>query len=730
MSQTIEEKPKGIFPAILVVIAAIIIGIFLYPNIGLQKGETVPGQPTELAGTPGNGQAELTWTAPSSGGFDITSYTVRYDSGKGASTVSTESSEASYTLTGLTNETTYTISVAAENSLGLGEYSTGVEVTPTEGAGVSVPDAPTDLAGTPADGQISLTWTAANDNGAAITNHKVSYTPAGGDETQVSTTSGKSNYIIEGLENGTTYTIKVLAVNSEGDGEYSSSIEVASGEEISEPGAPTDLSGTPGDGQVELAWTAPEDDGGSEITGYTVGYSKSGGSITTVDTGGVGTSYTLTGLTNGTEYVIVVYAVNSAGSSRQSSSISKTPTDGSGPTISSLVVTTTDTTATFNWGTSRAASSQVKYGLTSSIDSDGKQSTEINTSPLVTGHTLTLSGLKSCSVYKYKAVSKDASLNVGQSDSSTFATKGCPGSVAPDPDKSVASKITPASGGVLTTTDGGKNIEVEVPAGASSDDQVFIQTNILDKTTAQAALSLPAGKSKWLGSAAQINALTDATTPKSDAFNEPVEVTLEYTDDELNGTDENSLKIYRHDGTTWYELDNCSVNTVDNVVTCYTTRFSTFGIFGEESSGSISGNTPSSSSGGSKSTNTVEDDNTEEVVMDSEAENMEEVVSEETENDTEEVMEESSSKFTKNLWYGVRGSEVLLLQRILNSLGFTVSSSGPGSPGNETDFFGPLTKDAVRRLQESNREEILIPIGLFNGTGYFGVMTRNYLNSK
>lgn len=723
MSQTVEEKPKGIFPAILVVIAAIIIGIFLYPNVGLQKGETVPGQPTELAGTPGDSQVSLTWTAPADGGSAITSYTINYIVDKAPNSVSTESSETSYTLTGLTNDKLYTISIAAENSIGLGEYSGTIEATPTaEGGGASVPSAPTDLAGTPGDGQIALTWTAADNNGAEITNHRVSYTPAGGEATEISTGSSNSNYTLTGLENGITYTVRVLAINSEGNGEYSVGIEATPEVSATAPGTPTRLSGTVGDTQVSLSWTAPVDNGGSAITGYRIGYTKSGGSEANVNTNSTETSYTLTGLTNDIEYTIVVYAINSIGVSSASSAVAKTPNDGSGPVISSLVVTTTDTTATFTWGTSKSASSQVRYALTSSIDSDGKQSSEINTSPLVTGHTLTLTGLKSCSVYKYKAVSKDASLNIGQSDSSTFATKGCPGEVAPDPEKSVASKITVASGGSVTATDGDKNIEVEVPAGASDEDEVFIQTNILDKTTAQAALSLPTGKSKWLGSAAQINAMVDATTPKTDSFTEPVEVTLTYTDDELNGTDESTLKIYRHDGTSWYQLDNCSVDTRNNIVTCYTTRFSTFGIFGEESSGgSVTGNVPSSSSNNNSQEESVIED---EVVMEN---TQEEVLDAETEDEPVEVV---NGKFTKNLWYGVKGAEVLLLQRILNSLGFTVSSSGPGSPGNETDFFGPLTKDAVKRLQEANREKILTPIGLFNGTGYFGVMTRTFLNSQ
>lgn len=51
---------------------------------------------------------------------------------------------------------------------------------------------------------------------------------------------------------------------------------------------------------------------------------------------------------------------------------------------------------------------------------------------------------------------------------------------------------------------------------------------------------------------------------------------------------------------------------------------------------------------------------------------------------------------------GTRGKEVRVLQEYLNNNGFRVASTGPGSPGNETDFFGPATNSAVRRFQSEN----------------------------
>jgi peptidoglycan hydrolase-like protein with peptidoglycan-binding domain len=51
---------------------------------------------------------------------------------------------------------------------------------------------------------------------------------------------------------------------------------------------------------------------------------------------------------------------------------------------------------------------------------------------------------------------------------------------------------------------------------------------------------------------------------------------------------------------------------------------------------------------------------------------------------------------------GVRSKEVKILQQYLNQNGFRIAASGPGSPGNETENFGPGTDAAVKRWQTAN----------------------------
>lgn len=88
----------------------------------------------------------------------------------------------------------------------------------------------------------------------------------------------------------------------------------------------------------------------------------------------------------------------------------------------------------------------------------------------------------------------------------------------------------------------------------------------------------------------------------------------------------------------------------------------------------------------------------------------------------------SAATFTQQLRPGSVGTEVRELQKLLNADPATaVALSGPGSPGNETLFFGKATQKAVIKFQEKYRAEILAPNGLSSGTGIVGPSTRPVL---
>ena len=85
--------------------------------------------------------------------------------------------------------------------------------------------------------------------------------------------------------------------------------------------------------------------------------------------------------------------------------------------------------------------------------------------------------------------------------------------------------------------------------------------------------------------------------------------------------------------------------------------------------------------------------------------------------------------FQKDLSVGDRGPQVERLQRFLNSRpGIQIAQRGPGSPGQETVYFGERTRQAVIEFQERHRSEILVPAGLSRATGYVGPSTRSVIN--
>jgi len=90
----------------------------------------------------------------------------------------------------------------------------------------------------------------------------------------------------------------------------------------------------------------------------------------------------------------------------------------------------------------------------------------------------------------------------------------------------------------------------------------------------------------------------------------------------------------------------------------------------------------------------------------------------------------ATMNFKRNLRPGDRGKDVKELQRFLNQIdAFRLVNKGPGSPGNETEFFGQLTFDALKKYQQANKEQILKPINLAMATGFFGSSTRFFMNS-
>ncbi len=170
----------------------------------------VPGAPTSVKATGGNASAKVTWSAPSSnGGAAISRYTVTASPGGRTATATTTSA----TVTGLTNNTSYTFTVTATNSAGTGAASVRSNAVTPEGA-TTAPGAPTGVTATAGNAQAGVKWTAPTSNGGAtISKYTVTASPGG--RTATATTTSAT---VTGLTNGTGYTFTVTATNSAGTG--------------------------------------------------------------------------------------------------------------------------------------------------------------------------------------------------------------------------------------------------------------------------------------------------------------------------------------------------------------------------------------------------------------------------------------------------------------------------------------------------------------------------------
>ena len=85
------------------------------------------------------------------------------------------------------------------------------------------------------------------------------------------------------------------------------------------------------------------------------------------------------------------------------------------------------------------------------------------------------------------------------------------------------------------------------------------------------------------------------------------------------------------------------------------------------------------------------------------------------------IEEKKKNDFKVNLKKGMTHPDVKKLQVFLNENGFTVAKTGAGSKGNETDFFGTLTQNAVIRFQIARK--------INPAVGYFGPITRGVVNA-
>lgn len=242
--------------------------------------------------------------------------------------------------------------------------------------------------------------------------------------------------------------------------------------------------------------------------------------------------------------------------------------DSNIPAISSV---TSSEDPIVSWTTDKLTSSVVDYGLTTDY---GSSTVEINTSPRVTTHSVSISNLARCTTYHYRVRSKDAALNEGVSSDQTFTTSGCTASSTRL--DNVSGQIDKTTGGIVKTSN--DSLIVNIPSAFASSSANF-QIHKLDKATVILETSVPAGYLSASNNVYELKSLIDNETIVS-SFLSPITITMSYEVNDLVGINESSLKIYRWDGSLWHQLTGCSINTSAKTVSCSTNNFSVFSIFG------------------------------------------------------------------------------------------------------------------------------------------------------
>ena len=310
------------------------------PSTSATPAAQVPTAPSAPALTPDDHKIGVTWTAPADNGASISDYDVQYkESGvtawtdhthTGAGTSTTITGKSRTQPYGLYNGTNYDVQVRARNSVGWSGWSPSTsakpEPRPVKPFGFGTTDG--------GDGFVTSIWAEPNPRDMSIIKYQYRQKAGAGNwglwtDIKDSSPTTKS-FTAKGLTNFVKHSFQIRAVNSIGPGPAS---PTRTGVPIVPLPAPTSLTATPGNTEVDLSWTMPSGAWDSYVFTYEYQMKE-------VPTGNWGdwtrrsrgllkdlsTTHTVTGLNNGTAYHFKVRAMNLSNPGQASSEASATPT--------------------------------------------------------------------------------------------------------------------------------------------------------------------------------------------------------------------------------------------------------------------------------------------------------------------------------------------------------------------------------------------------------------------
>ena len=305
-------------------------------SIAMTDPAVAPGMPMSVTAMPtSDTEITVTWEGPAdNGGADITGYMVQR-AYMGADNMMSEwmavdpahmGMDMMYMDMGLMQMTKYYYRVAAMNSVGMGEYSDGMDMATTE-ASDTAPGVPTAVtAMETSDTEITVTWgSPASDGGADITGYMVQRAYMGADNmmsewmaVDPAHMGMDMMYMDTGLMPETMYYYQVRAMNAVGNGEWSDGMASAMTDPtpvMTELGMASNLRiGVNSGGTIQVTWDAADN-----AVGYIViaidrsDFSPKSAPVNPDSAGVTYTTLNLGGLTVGNNYYVYVAATGSAG---------------------------------------------------------------------------------------------------------------------------------------------------------------------------------------------------------------------------------------------------------------------------------------------------------------------------------------------------------------------------------------------------------------------------------
>jgi hypothetical protein len=321
---------------------------------------------------------------------------------------------------------TYSVAVVAQ-------YSTDFYVSKsTPETVIDKPGAPTNVvAARSGSGQVSITWDApVSTGGTPITEYQVTcITTCTNSELETQSLITEDNSLtLRNLSTSTSRTFTITAKNST----FTSDASIPSNAvtPFSNPTAPGSPVTTVGDGTITLSSWVASTVTGATLTKYVVNthlatdltYANpiSGKSVTVTNLNS--RTATITGLTNGTGYVVRVaaYVGDVPGAFRATSAL--TPV-GAPSTPNSPTATRADSTATVSWNAPAANGAAIDYyNVTFSTSESGSYSTPTSgtCSTTVSGTSCTMTGLTQGSTYYFKVQAHNSAGLSGFSSTSSI----------------------------------------------------------------------------------------------------------------------------------------------------------------------------------------------------------------------------------------------------------------------------------------------------------------------